>query len=222
MRSLLQHAWAEIEHDLGYKTKVSIPMNQRRQFSRIAGLLEVADNEFISVRKDLEKYRKTIPKDIENKPQFVEINKDSLAEYLRTNELVKDVNEKIARDLNTTYLLDANMSFYSGVLIPVIHFIKIGTIKELDSLISSNKNLIADEKLTKQIYNFSHVQGRPDDRGVSVGVCIVRLVIIMALETKNQPTIDASFGLYNWDKEREKGVKRIFTKWAKEKLWNQG
>ena len=40
-RTVLQHAWAEIEHDLGYKTEFGIPLDVRREFSRVAGLLEI-------------------------------------------------------------------------------------------------------------------------------------------------------------------------------------
>jgi putative GTP pyrophosphokinase len=46
IRSILQHAWAEIEHDLGYKSEAAIPRDIQRRFSRLAGLLEVADDEF--------------------------------------------------------------------------------------------------------------------------------------------------------------------------------
>lgn len=45
IRSVLQHAWAEIEHDLGYKSEIAIPKRIRRNFSRLAGLLEIADKE---------------------------------------------------------------------------------------------------------------------------------------------------------------------------------
>jgi len=35
IRSILQHAWAEIEHDLQYKSKESIPRELRRRFARL-------------------------------------------------------------------------------------------------------------------------------------------------------------------------------------------
>ena len=34
IRSILQHTWAEIEHDLGYKSKLAIPRDIRRRFSQ--------------------------------------------------------------------------------------------------------------------------------------------------------------------------------------------
>ncbi|HJH26042.1 MAG TPA: hypothetical protein C5S37_04530 [Methanophagales archaeon] len=36
IQSNLQHAWAEIEHDLGYKSSIEIPKDIRRRFSRLA------------------------------------------------------------------------------------------------------------------------------------------------------------------------------------------
>lgn len=50
VRSLLQHAWAEIEHDLGFHTAVELPRDVRRRWSRVAALLETADTEFVALR----------------------------------------------------------------------------------------------------------------------------------------------------------------------------
>lgn len=50
IRSVLQHAWAEIEHDLAYKNKERETYESRRSFSRLAGLLELADQEFKKMR----------------------------------------------------------------------------------------------------------------------------------------------------------------------------
>lgn len=66
MRSSLQHTWAEIEHDLGYKSVFSVPREIRREFSRIAGLLELADESFVRIRCRLNKYTEKITEDIQN------------------------------------------------------------------------------------------------------------------------------------------------------------
>jgi len=52
VRTILQHAWAEIEHDIVYKSPGDIPFRLRRRFACLAGLLEIADREFESLRQD--------------------------------------------------------------------------------------------------------------------------------------------------------------------------
>ncbi len=59
VRTALQHAWAEVEHDLGYKAD-AVPAPIRRRFSRVASLLEVADLEFVEIRRALEAYQRTV------------------------------------------------------------------------------------------------------------------------------------------------------------------
>jgi ppGpp synthetase/RelA/SpoT-type nucleotidyltranferase len=46
VRSVIEHAWAEIEHDLRYKSGVHLPDDLTRRFSALAGALELVDREF--------------------------------------------------------------------------------------------------------------------------------------------------------------------------------
>lgn len=66
VRTILQHAWAEIEHDLGYKSEHDIPEQIKRKFSRLAGLIELADEEFLSIKKLRTSYREEINSEINN------------------------------------------------------------------------------------------------------------------------------------------------------------
>ncbi|MGE0397019.1 MAG: GTP pyrophosphokinase family protein [Kofleriaceae bacterium] len=43
VRTLIEHAWAQIEHDLGYKSTATISDGHKRGFALVAGLLEMAD-----------------------------------------------------------------------------------------------------------------------------------------------------------------------------------
>lgn len=55
VRTVLQHAWAEFEHDIRYKGSIPaehVPDLDRR-FSLAAGLLELADREFTAIRERL-------------------------------------------------------------------------------------------------------------------------------------------------------------------------
>lgn len=52
VRSLLEHAWAEIEHEVKYKPRVDYPPRVIRRFARIAGVLELLDTEFQKLRQE--------------------------------------------------------------------------------------------------------------------------------------------------------------------------
>lgn len=50
VRSLLQHAWAEVEHELVYKSGTEFSRPVKRQFGALAGTLEVLDSRFQTLR----------------------------------------------------------------------------------------------------------------------------------------------------------------------------
>lgn len=99
LRTVLQHAWAEIEHDLGYKSEFGVPRPIRREFSRVASLLEIADNQFISLRESTHAYTEEVrAKIINGETSDVQLDKVSLFEYVRINDafcnLCKELTNK--------------------------------------------------------------------------------------------------------------------------------
>lgn len=98
VRTVLEHAWAEIEHDLGYKAPAAVPEPVRRRLDRLAGMLELADQEFVAIRRELDEYIEKLPRRIEVAGDDVALDHLSLAALLETSE-VRTVDAAIAREL---------------------------------------------------------------------------------------------------------------------------
>lgn len=83
VRTLLQHAWAEIEHDIQYKSVETIPQAVRRRFMSLAGMLEIADREFQAIQDEDESLRRTARESVlAGQLQDVELTPDALKAYL--------------------------------------------------------------------------------------------------------------------------------------------
>lgn len=65
VRTILQHAWAEMEHDIQYKSNVQIPRSIRKRFAALAGMLEIADREFQAIQDEDEKIRSVLKASLE-------------------------------------------------------------------------------------------------------------------------------------------------------------
>jgi len=93
IRSLLQHAWAEIEHDRNYKFSGKLPTELERRFYLIAGALEIADHEFVAIATEIDKYKNEVKQDLMRGDLDIEITTASLTEYLsnRFSKLAKNI-----------------------------------------------------------------------------------------------------------------------------------
>jgi hypothetical protein len=81
-RTVLQDAWAIIQHHMVYKHEKEVPSTIQRGLNSLAGLFEVADEHYMHLRVKHQQY----VKEIESK-EFadfleVELNVDTLREYL--------------------------------------------------------------------------------------------------------------------------------------------
>ena len=100
MRTALQHVWSAIEHDIGYKGAVKLPPEFVRQFSRLAGMLEMADDEFSRLRTTMTDYRRQVQSLVKSGHfSEVSLSSDSFQQLLdlkpfdRLNQRIAAVNQ---------------------------------------------------------------------------------------------------------------------------------
>jgi len=96
MRTALQHVWSAIQHDIGYKTDIETPMEYHRSLSRLAGMLELADNEFSRIRNEIADYRRRASA-LMNSGRFdeVSLDGDTFSAYLSMHPF-EQLNRQIA------------------------------------------------------------------------------------------------------------------------------
>ena len=115
IRTALQHTWSAIEHDIGYKGAVKLPPQYRRQFSRLAGMLELADDEFSRLRTTMTEYRRQIQALVKSgNLSEVALSTDSFRSYLELRPFDR-LNQRIAA-VNQAELFPASLMPFLPIL----------------------------------------------------------------------------------------------------------
>jgi ppGpp synthetase/RelA/SpoT-type nucleotidyltranferase len=100
VRTILQHAWAQIAHDLDYKTEADVPREVRRRLFRVSAQIETADLELEQFAKEVEKLLETYKYEVSEGNIAIELNVDSLRAYLETSPNLKYWTGFIEKRLN--------------------------------------------------------------------------------------------------------------------------
>ncbi|OAI51916.1 hypothetical protein AYO46_00915 [Betaproteobacteria bacterium SCGC AG-212-J23] len=158
IRSVLQHSWAEIEHDLGYKAKVEVPAPIFRKFSRLAGLLELADEQFQKIRDELSAYAAKVPSQIQARPQDVPIDAITLVAFLGSNGLTPLLAEKIAQTQGRK-VVKTPAKEAAGRCVSMLAFVGVRTISVLAKALKDHGDKILD--LASSIYRIAPEDPRP-------------------------------------------------------------
>lgn len=170
LRTTLQHAWASINHDIGYKTGVEIPREYLRRINRLAGILEMADDEFSRIRTEITDYRRRVQQLVQNgKLDDVQLDGDTFNSYLQARPF-DALNKRIAA-INQAEIQEVPLMRYLRV------FVAFGC-----------KTLGDVERLKKQYaeaaYRLArHQLGNTDLDIISSGVGIQNICIVCILAT---------------------------------------
>ena len=135
LRTALQHVWATMYHDTGYKSGVEIPPVHLRNLNRLAGMLELADDEFSRTRALISDYRHTVQNLVSSgKFDEVALNGDTFKSYLELKPF----------DALTRKIASVNQAeIHQGSMTPFLKALKgIGmkTLGDVETLIKENSD----------------------------------------------------------------------------------
>lgn len=138
VRSILQHAWAEMEHDLGYKFPGGVPRHIRRKFSSAASLLEIADEKFDEIRDEITGYILHLPQSIASAETTVKLDIHSLAHLVKSHLAIREVDTGIATLVSATISGDISIAR----LLRMLELVQIDTVQALFETLRENKSLL--------------------------------------------------------------------------------
>lgn len=133
LRTALQHVWAVLDHDTGYKSGFEIPQEYLRNLNRLAGMLELIDEQFCKIRTDINNYRYHV-QSLVHSGRFDEValNGDSFNNYLKLKPFDK-LNQRIAA-INQAEIHESSMMPF----LKALKFLRFKTLADVDKLIKDN------------------------------------------------------------------------------------
>lgn len=132
--SILQYTWAEIEHDLGYKSQEEIPYDIKRSFSRLASLLELADEEFLRIKNEIFAYKNQLMLSYLS----AKLDKESLNVFkIKSPEFI-DLISFFIKELEAKKASQGNFKN----IISMLKYLNLKTLQEVDNRLKQYHHLI--------------------------------------------------------------------------------
>jgi putative GTP pyrophosphokinase len=123
---------------------LGVPRDIRRQFSRLAGLLEIADAEFSSIREALAAYEATLPELIVSGPAAVSLDKVSLKAFIESSRPTQELARQLAELLGAD-LVKLDDPYLDGLLeseLAPLRLLGIETVGHLETSLAENQERI--------------------------------------------------------------------------------
>lgn len=126
IRTILQHAWAEFEHNRNYKFKGVLPDETKRRLAIVAGNLELMDWTFESISRDIDDYTAKVMEKTKSGDLNTQITSASLSVYLP---------QKFSKLLEKGLLKPNNDEEYDIKMVSELSDVGIITLEQLDKAI---------------------------------------------------------------------------------------
>lgn len=142
IRSILQHAWAEIEHDIGYKSASGVPSEVRRRFARVSGLLELADLEFCGIRDQLVSYERELPGIIAADPGIKSLDLPTMKLLVSSDEDLIALDVAVVE--GTHAALEPSEGFLAGWSLDRLLYLGVRNVGQLKDLSQKHRENVRD------------------------------------------------------------------------------
>jgi len=197
--SILRHAWSEIEHEW-YDLKDAYPDEIKRRFYRLAALLEIAESEFLDLRKIKTDYRRSVDVQVEAEVSDIPVNALSLKAFISREAIVARIDEAVA-SIQGRSLSEPNEGTI-GARANAANVAGLTTLQMLRESLGKYESDIVEyvERCRREIWQAAR---RPRGQAIQRGVCIYHLAMMLAATDGQDRVLQAmaisSAGALDWD-----------------------
>ena len=219
LRTVLQHSWAAISHELEYKSNYDIPDILKRKLYRLAGLFELADEEFVQVKQRQYQLTMAIEKkiDFENTAIYNEINLDTIKFYFEKNisivnyywEIGKEVGFEENEDILERNNFDIDYEYSS--IVEITKLLGINTIDELNELLENFK--MSAPSYLKLQFTEQNQNDFGEKTWYADGIFMITLALMSYIDEKNLE----NFHPKGWSYPILERVKKVIGIWKVKK-----
>jgi putative GTP pyrophosphokinase len=162
VRTVLQHAWAEMAHDWSFKFGIELPIKIQRKLNLMSGQLESLDNSFGEIAKEIQEYKTQMEKTTILQIEDAELNSISLSKFIEElapqldieikgtviravhNELHKFGISKIGqlRRLASPQFIEAHKQAYKAVSTSIGVVRRLMMFEDLDRYVSAKPSFV--------------------------------------------------------------------------------
>ena len=165
LRTAMQHVWATMYHDTGYKSGIDVPKEYIRNLNRLAGMLELIDEQFSLIRTNINDYRRKMQSFVaDGRLDEVPINVDTFRSFMTLKPF-----DKLCRRIAATNQAEIHETSLLSYL-DVFHFLRFRTLGDIKKLI---------EKYSDDAYHLAVYEIASTDLDIiSNSVAVQDLVIV--------------------------------------------
>lgn len=134
VRTVLQHSWAAISHALQYKREGDVPTELRRKLFRLAGLFELADEQFVELKVAHETLREKRVRSFKELKGKTKLDQITVREFLDSWDKVSELRNSL-KDYGFDFDYENGIDFVPEI-VEESNRLGIDTIEELQNSIS--------------------------------------------------------------------------------------
>jgi ppGpp synthetase/RelA/SpoT-type nucleotidyltranferase len=175
--TVLGHAWAEMHH--AWYDSSDTPTEEERRFLRLAAVLELAEQEFLEIRRKKEQREHAVSLQVAVAAESPEIpiTPESLKAYIEQKDIVGELDTRLATMFGSKNAMSPDEAFLIA-LSTLVNGVGVSSIQKLESKISASGDAVIE--FVRRLLNSPNITSSAQRTSYYKGLSIFQFASILA------------------------------------------